>query len=179
MFVFFLSSFLSLRSLAPYYRCLQLYLRGQAPTVLVPSCYCAFYYSSAVFSSCGLTVQSLFTKLGNMVVGHVKRSRNETRNYWPNGGAIAVNWKCKLWSSITHALFKLLPWNFDTHMRLLMLNNFRSLTFDLWPLDQPPFWIIWKTVKIELVLGFLSNSNTNFYTWTLDLCRRKIRLDFS
>ena len=98
----------------------------------------------------------------------------ETKSHsnWSKGGAIAVNWKCKLWPVATPALFKLLPWNFNTHMCLLMMNNFRTLTFDLWPLVQPPFWIIWKTVKIELVLGFLSNSNTNFYTWTLDLCRQ-------
>ena len=96
-----------------------------------------------------------------MVVGHVKRSRNETHNDWPNGGAVAVNWKCKLWTGVTHALFDLQPCNFDTRMRLLMPNNFYILTFDLWPLDQPPFWIIWKTVKIPLLLGFLSNLQNN------------------
>ena len=96
-----------------------------------------------------------------MVVGHVKRSRNETHNDWPNGGAVAVNWKCKLWTGVTHALFDLQPCNFDTRMRLLMPNNFYTLTFDLWPLDQPPFWIIWKTVKIPLLLGFLSNLQNN------------------
>ena len=57
-------------------------------------------------------------------------------------------------------------------MRLLMPYNFASWTNDLWPLDLRPFWIIWKPVKILLLLGFSSKVHRNFYTWTLDIDRQ-------
>ena len=81
------------------------------------------------------------------------------------------DWKCKLWTGIAQALFDWQPCNFCPHMRLLMPNNFATLTFDLWPLDCPPFWIKWITLKIDILLGFSRKVHETLYTWTLDLYR--------
>ena len=104
-----------------------------------------------------------------MVEGHGKQSITKAHSHWSKGGAIALHWKCKLWTGIAQALFNSQPCNLRPHIRLLMPNNFVTLTFDLWPLDLPPFWIIWKPVKILLLLGFSSKVHRNFYTWTLDI----------
>ena len=98
-----------------------------------------------------------------MVEIHAKGPQNEKHENWPNGGAVAGLWKCKLWAGIAHALFDLQLWNFYTHMRLLLLNNFVALTF-----RPPDIWIMWEPVQIYLVLGFLQNFLETFFIWTLD-----------
>ena len=88
--------------------------------------------------------------------------------------------KIKLQTCIAQALFDRQPCNFHLHMRLLMPYNFAIWTYDLWPLYRPPFWIIWKTVKSVLLLGFLHKVHKTFYTWTLDIyqykCKKEIIL---
>ena len=132
-----------------------------------PSCSCTFS-SSATFWGSGWTVGSLFSKLGNMVEGHWKRTRTEAHTQLSKGGAIALSWKLKLWTGVAQALFNSQPCNFCPHMRPTISYNFAALTYDLWPLDLPPFWIKWKTLKIYLLLGFSYKVHEMFYTWTLD-----------
>ena len=112
-----------------------------------------------------------------MVEGHGQWSITKAHSHWSNGGAIGLHWKCKLWTGIAQAPFNSQLCNLRPIMRLLMTNNFAILTFDLWPLDLPPFWIIWKTVKIKVLLGFSCNVHGNFYTWTLDLYRQNVRME--
>ena len=126
------------------------------------------YFSSATFWGSGWTVGSLFSKLGNMVEGHWKRTRTEAHTQLSKGGAIALSWKLKLWTGVAQALFNSQPCNFCPHMRPTISYNFAALTYDLWPLDLPPFWIKWKTLKIYLLLGFSYKVHEMFYTWTLD-----------
>jgi len=90
----------------------------------------------------------------------------------PNGGAIGSLRKCELWTGIAHAVFTVHPSNLYTHMRLLMPNNFYALTFDLWPLDLPEFWIIWKTVKIYLLLGFFCYTHKTIFHMNFGPIRR-------
>ena len=125
------------------------------------------------------TVQSLFVKLGNLVEVDPKRQWCEACDYWPKGGAIAINWKSWLWARVAHEPYGRQKWHLYTLMRLLMPNEFLILIFDLWPLAQPPFWILWKTLKIYLVPGSLSKMHENFYTWTLDRYKQKIRSTFN
>ena len=98
-----------------------------------------------------------------MAEDYAKRLKHEARNNRPNGGAVGSLRKCKLWTGVAHAVFEVQQWNLYTLMRLLMPNNFYALTFDLWPLLLPQFWIIWKTVKIYLLLGFSRNLHKTFF----------------
>ena len=102
-----------------------------------------------------------------MVEGYAKRRRHETHNYCQNGGATALNWKCKLWTGLTHALFDLQPWNFNTHMRLLM--PFKLLHSDFWPLIFRSTTILndMKNSKNRTPRGIFCKKT--FYTCTLDL----------
>ena len=119
-------------------------------------------------------VPNTCTKFGTMVEGRGKWSITKAHSYWSNGGAVALHWKSKLWTGIAQALFDRQPCNFRPHMRLLMPYNFAIWTSDLWPLDFPPFWIIWKPFKILLLLQFSRKVHKTFYTWTLDLYGQQI-----
>ena len=49
--------------------------------------------TSTIFTCCGWTVLSLFTKFGTMVEGHEQWSITKAHSHWSNGGAIALHWK--------------------------------------------------------------------------------------
>ena len=85
--------------------------------------------------------------------------------------------KIKLQICIAQALLDRQPCNFRTYMRLLIPYNFAIWTYDLWPLDLRPFWIVWKTVIIDVLVGFSCKVHGNFYTWTLDLCRQNVGME--
>ena len=115
------------------------------------------------------------TKFGTMVEGHGNWSITKAQSHWSNGGAIALNWKCKLWTGIAQAPFDSQTCNLCPHMRLLMPYNFPIWIYDLWPLDLRPFWIIWKKVTIIVFLGFSLKVHETFYTWTGDLYGQIVR----
>ena len=98
----------------------------------------------------------------SMVEGHAKWWLCEACDHWPNGGAIALNWKCKLWMLIAHEPFDRWRWYLYSLVRLLMPNNFCIMTFDLWPLDLPPFRIMWKTDTMLVLLEHLIKMHENY-----------------
>ena len=103
-----------------------------------------FFSSSSAKNSCSdWTVQSVFAKFGNLVESYAKRWRCEARDYWPNGGAVALDWKFKLWTHVADEPYDRQRWHSYTLMRLLVPNDFRVLTFGLWCLDQLISLIIW------------------------------------
>ena len=97
--------------------------------------------SSAKNSCSDSTVLSVFAKLGNLVEAYAKRWWCEARDCWTKGGAIALDWKCKLWTLVADEPYDRQRWHLYTLMRLLVPNNFRIQTFDLWCLDQLLFLI--------------------------------------
>ena len=116
---------------------------------LIP-CWIWLYFSSTSTStssspaknSCSdWTVQSVFAKIGNLVEGYAKRWWCEARDNWPNGGAMALDWKCKLWTHVADEPYVRQRWHLYPLMRLLVPNNFRIQMFDLWCLDQLLFLI--------------------------------------
>ena len=123
-----------------------------------------------------ITDWSICTKRSTIVQGHAPRPCTQLDIDWPEGGAIANSWNRQLWTGISHAPLVLESWDF-----VQTCHSSRGTTLPQEPitsgyLDFPPFLILWKTLKMYLLLGIFTNLHETRYVQSLDQCLQKLFL---